>query len=214
MICKNCGCKIKGEPHRCPLCDFVFSEEANKSKKKKGLGFYKNPFTLIYILADLALFFILYLIGDKLDWNKPVLIACLVSLIPIYLIIRHVLLGMRNQASKLTILSILVSLFLVTILEITSYTNGYYYIYTSFHASIFILTIVVVFCNFKVYYPYISGFPVQSLLSWIPFAICIARGQIYGYPLAVALAENLFSIIMICCFPKEMLNQLKRFFAV
>lgn len=214
MICKNCGCKIKGEPHRCPLCDYVISEEKNTPKKKKGLGFYKNPFTLIYILADLALFLILYLIGDKLNWNKSVLTACLVSLIPIYLIIRHVLLGMRNQASKITILSILVSLFLVTLLEITDYTIGYYYIYTSFHAAIFILTVVVVFCNFKVYYPYISGFPVQALLSWIPFAICIGRGQIYGYPLAVALAENLFSIVMICRFPKEMLNQLKRFFAV
>lgn len=213
MICDNCGCKIKGHPNKCPLCDKVF-RVPEKKRKKRGVGLYKNPFTLIYLLLTAVIISIIYVTGSALNWTKSAFIGCLYALFPIYFIIRHTLFGMRSQASKLTTLSCVISVFLIALLETTDFTNGYYYIFTTFVLGLFMVTVILVFSKFKIYYPYISCFIVHAILSWIPFAFCAARNTRFVYPLVSAITQTVFTIVIVAIFPKEIANQIKRFFAL
>lgn len=213
MICDNCGCKIKGNPEKCPLCDKVF-REPEKKKRKKGVGLYKNPFTLIYFVATVAIIVVICSIGSLLNWTKPAFIGCILALFPIYYIIRHTLFGMRNQASKLTTLAVVIAIFFIALLEITQYTKGYYFIFTTFLSALFLITATVIFSRFKVYYPYISCFLVYAGISWIPFAFCIARNTQFVFPLVSAIVQTTLALVVVAIFPKEIANQIKRFFAV
>lgn len=214
MVCKNCGAKLKGNPDKCPLCDFVLNENKvqPKTKRKKGVGAYKNPFTLIYIFTAVAVVISLLLVCYFLKLDHSLWIGSFIGIIFIFFVIRHTFLGFRNYASKLSYLSIALCILMIILFEVTGYYNGFVFIYLIIQSLLFVDTVCLVFSDFKVYKPYISGFISQTIFAWVPLIIALVYKLNFIAPLVVALTQTVFTLVLICVFPKEIASQIKRFF--
>lgn len=214
MVCDKCGCKIKGEPAKCPLCDNVFNEEKTVVKKPKRVSTYKKPFTLIYFLTTVALACLVFVTCEILDWNRTAFWCSVYALFPLYYIVRHTILGMRNPASKITGLSFIIALFNIALLETSEIYSGYYYMFTTYQVVMFVITAILILSDFKAYYPYISCFLNYAVISWIPFVFSYLRYTKFIYPLVVAIIENIFTLYFVIRYPKEIWNQVKRLLAL
>lgn len=212
MVCKNCGANVKGNPDKCPLCDFEFTKRKEKAKKRKrGVGIYKNPFTPIYIFTVLSVLVILYIVVRFFELDHSLLIGVLFGGTFVYFLITHTILGMRNYASKVSHLSHAVCIYLIILFESLSFHIGYIYIYPSLQAVFFVLSVVLFACRFKVFKPYISGFLVQTIFSYIPLSLTLAYDLNFTASLVIAVIETVFTLVLIIIFPKEIINQIKRF---
>lgn len=212
MVCKNCGANLKGNPDKCPLCDFEFTESREKVKKRKrGAGIYKNPFTPIYIFTVLAVVVVLFIIVRFFKMDHSLWIGVLFGGTLVYFLITHTILGMRNYASKISHLSHAVCIYLIILFESLRFHIGYIYIYPSLQALFFVLSVVLFACRFKVFKPYISGFLVQTFFSYIPLSLTLAYGLNFTASLVIAVIETIFTLALVIIFPKEIINQIKRF---